>query len=132
MWVSDLMSSAARLSYLPQQRLSTLQEHCSVRIDVYISTAPKKSSPRFDKSCKKTGFGLCLSEGNFPFMMGECFARQHGDTVSAFGHRAFEGIKDGLLFYLLETALQGDCKQADLLTVFLPCLSGNVSQEKLV
>lgn len=38
-------------------------------------------------------------------MMGECFARQHGDTVSAFGHRAFEGIKDGLLFYLLETAL---------------------------
>lgn len=130
MWVSDLMSSATRLSCLPQQKLSTLQEHCSVRIDVYISTAPKKSNPRLDKSCKKTGFGLRLSEGNFPFIMGECFACQHGDMFGAFGHSAFEGIKDGLLFYLLP--LQGDCKQADLLTVFLPCLSGNVSQEKLV
>lgn len=105
MWVSDLLSSATRLSYLPQQRLSTLQEHRSVRIDVCISTAPKKSSPRLDKSCKKTGFGLRLSEGNFLFMMGECFACQHGDTFGAFGLSAFEGIKDGLLFYLLETAL---------------------------
>lgn len=104
MWVSDL-SSATRLSYLPQQRLSTLQEHRSVRIDVCISTAPKKSSPRLDKSCKKTGFGLRLSEGSFPFMMGECFACQHGDTFGAFGLSAFEGIEDGLLFYLLETAL---------------------------
>lgn len=63
MWVSDLTSSATRLSCFPQRRLSTLQEHCSVRIDVYISTAPKKSSPRLDKSCKKTGFGLRLSKG---------------------------------------------------------------------
>lgn len=105
MGVSDLTSSATRLSCLPQRRLSALQEHCSIRIDVCISTAPKKSSPRLDKSCKKTGFGLRLSEGNFPFIMGECFACQHGGMLGAFGHRAFEGIKDGLLFYLLETAL---------------------------
>lgn len=105
MWVSDLTSSATRLSCLLQQRLSALQEHCSIRIDVYISTAPKKLSPRLGKSCKKTGFGLRLSEGNFPFIMGECFACQHGGTLGAFGHSAFEGIKDGLLFYLLETAL---------------------------
>lgn len=54
---------------------------------------------------KKLVFGLRLSEGNFPFMMGERFACQHGDTFGAFGLSAFEGIKDGLLFYLLETAL---------------------------
>lgn len=133
MWVSDLTSSATRLSCLPQWRLSTLQEHSSVRIDVYISTAPKESSPRRDKSCKKTGFGLGLSEGNFPFIMGECFACQHEGMFGAFGHSDFEGIKDGLLFLPAgDSPLQGDCKQADLLTVFLPCLSGNVSQEKLV
>lgn len=47
----DLMSFATHLSYFSPRRLSTLQKHRNVRIDVYSSTDPRKSSPPLDKSC---------------------------------------------------------------------------------
>lgn len=133
MWVSDLLSSATRLSYLPQQRLSTLQEHRSVRIDVCISTAPKKSSPRLDKSCKKTGFWLAFIGREFPIHDGRAFCLSAWRHIRCLWAQCF--WRDWRWAPLLpagDSPLQGDCKQADLLTVFLPCLSGNVSQEKLV
>jgi len=106
------MFFATRLSYFPLQSLSALRKHCGIRIDVYSSTAPKKSSPPLDKSCKKTGFGVRLSEGDFPFIIGECFPCQCGDPSVAFRRSAVKGVRrwapplpagDGLFRETLQT-----------------------------
>lgn len=57
---------------------------------MYSRTSPKKSSPSLGKSCKRAGFGMRLSERNFPFIIGECFACQHGVTANAFRCSALE------------------------------------------
>lgn len=63
---------------------------------------------------------MSLSEGNFPFIIRECFACQHGDTSDAFGRSVFKGIRRWApLLPSGDNTLQGDCRQADLLTVFL-------------
>lgn len=80
---------------------------------------------------KKNGFGVHLSEGNFPFIIGECFACQGGDKSDALGRGAFRGLEDGLVSTCWRQPSSRRL-QTDWPFNSIPCLGGNVSQEELV